>query len=251
MPVRLNEPVNPHCPRPTRAMVLAAGLGKRMRPLTETLPKPLVEVAGETLLDRLLDRLAAWNVESAVVNVHHLADQMRAHLAKRTAPKVEISDETDALLDTGGGVKRALPKLGTEPFFVLNSDVLWGDGPHPALSRLWGAFHPDDVDVVLLLQPTARAHGYDGHGDFLLSPDGVPERPGEGRIAPYVFAGAMLVHPRVYADVPEGAFSNNLIFDRAIAAGRLRGVAHDGAWYHVGTVEAIAATEKLLASSDE
>jgi len=250
LPVRLNDPVNPHCPRPTRAMVLAAGLGKRMRPLTETLPKPLVEVAGETLIDRLLDRLAGWNIDTAVVNVHHLADQMRAHLARRTAPKVEISDETDALLDTGGGVKRALPLLGDDPFFVLNSDVLWGDGPHAAMSRLWGAFDPDAVDVVLLLQPTARAHGYDGLGDFLLSPDGIPARRGEARIAPYVFAGVQLIHPRAFAGAPEGAFSNNLIFDRALAAGRLRGVAHDGAWYHVGTVEAIAATEKLLASSE-
>lgn len=250
MPVRLNESVNPLCPRPTRAMILAAGLGTRMLPLTETTPKPLVEVAGETLLDRLLDRLAAWNIADAVVNVHHLADAVRAHVAGRTCPKVTISDETDALLDTGGGVARALPLLGEDPFFVLNSDVLWGDGPQAALSRLWGAFDPAETDVVLLLQPTAWAHGYDGPGDFLLSPDGIPERRGEALIAPYVFAGVQLVHPRAYADVPEGAFSNNLIFDRALAAGRLRGVAHDGVWYHVGTVAAIAATEHLLTHSD-
>lgn len=248
MPIRLTDPENPRCPRPRRAMILGAGLGTRMQPITFETPKPLIPVLGETLIDRLLDRLAAWQVDDVVVNVHHLAEVMRAHLAKRSQPKVTISDETDALLDTGGGVRRALPHLGDDPFFVLNSDVIWGDGPHPTLARLWTAFDPAEVDIVLLLHPTARAHGYDGPGDFFLSPEGIPARRGEALIASHVFAGVQLVHPRVYADVPEGAFSNNLLFDRALAAGRLRAVAHEGAWYHVGTPAAIAETERLLTS---
>lgn len=246
MPVRLKEPTNPRCPRPHRAMILAAGLGVRMRPLTLATPKPLIQVAGETLLDRHLDRVADWGIDEAVVNIHHLGEQIAEHVKKRTRPRVTISDERDALLDTGGGVARALPLLGEDPFFVLNSDVIWGDGPHPTFSRLWAACEPESADIVLLLQPTAKAHGYDGPGDFSLDADSRPARRGEARIAPYVFAGVSLIHPRVFAAAPEGAFSLNRLFDAALAAGRLRGVAHDGAWYHVGTPEAIAATERLL-----
>lgn len=247
MSIRLKEPTNPRCPRPHHAMILAAGLGKRMRPLTLATPKPLIQVAGQTLLDRHLDRLAEWGVADAVVNIHHLGEQIAEHVKRRKAPRVAISDERDALLDTGGGVVRALPLLGEDPFLVLNSDVIWGDGPHPTFSRLWSAFDPAETDVVLLLLATAKAHGYDGPGDFLLDPVGRPVRRGEAEIAPYVFAGVSLIHPRAFAGAPAGAFSLNRVFDAALAAGRLRGVAHEGAWYHVGTPEAIAATERLLA----
>ncbi len=246
MPIRLKQPTNPACPRPHHAMILCAGLGMRMRPLTLATPKPLIQVAGETLLDRHLDRLAEWGVDDAVVNIHHLGEQIAEHVKKRAKPRVAVSDETDALLDTGGGVAHALPLLGADPFFVLNSDVIWGDGPHATFARLWEALDPAEADIVLLLQATAKAHGYDGPGDYALDADGRPVRRGEARIAPYVFAGVSLIHPRVFVDLPEGAFSLNLLFDRAAEAGRLRGLQHDGAWYHVGTPEAIPATERLI-----
>lgn len=246
MSVRMTAPGNPACPRPDHAMVLTAGFGTRMLPLTRHTPKPLIPVMGETLLDRILDRLGEWGVTHAVLNVHHLAAVIRDHVKDRTRPSIAISDETDAILDTGGGVYRALPLLGKTPFFVLNGDVLWGDGPTPALSRLWAAFDPAAVDMVVLLHPTAKAHGYEGRGDFFLDDADRPVRRGESLVAPYVYAGTQLVHPRIFADLPSGPFSFNLLFDRAIAAGRLGAVVHDGAWFHVGTPEAVIETERLL-----
>ncbi len=245
--VRLTNLENPKCPRPRRAMILTAGLGKRMMPLTATTPKPLIPVVGETMLDRLLDRLESWQIETAVLNVHHLPQMIRDHVADRTDPDIVISDETDALLETGGGVKRALPLLGADPFFVLNGDVLWGDGPQSTLSRMWHAFDPDDCDVLLLLHPVSRAYGYDGVGDFTLDAKGLPQRRGSAKVAPYVYAGVQLLHPRALDDMPEeGAFSLNMVYDRALAAGRLRALVHDGDWYHVGTPEAVTETERLL-----
>jgi MurNAc alpha-1-phosphate uridylyltransferase len=249
--VRMSEIVNPKCPRPTHAMVLTAGLGTRMMPLTQHTPKPLIPVLERSLLDRLLDRLDDWGIGTAVLNLHHLAPVRRDHVRKRARPNLVLSDESDALLDTGGGVNRALPLLGTEPFFVLNGDVLWGDGPQSTLSRLWAAFDPDRFDIVLLLHPTAKAHGYDGAGDFSLSPGGLPLRRGEAHVAPYVFAGVSILHPRVFSGVPGGAFSLNLLFDRALAKGRLGAVAHDGSWYHVGTPQAVVETERLLVKGSD
>lgn len=230
-----------------RAMVLAAGLGTRMRPITDHTPKPLIEVAGRTMLDRALDHLAAVGVAEAVVNIHHLPDVMRAHLAARGgAPRITVSDETDALLETGGGVRRALPLLGAGPVFVVNADIVWLDGADPALERLAAAWDGADMDALLLLQPTERAHGYAGAGDFFLDGQGVPERRGDRPAAPLVFAGVQILSPAVLADMPEGSWSLNRVYDRLLAAGRLRGLVHDGPWFHVGTPDAIAPTEALI-----
>lgn len=233
--------------RVARAMVLAAGLGLRLRPITLTTPKPLVRVGGVTMLDRVLDRLAEHGVELAVVNTHHLGDQIARHVAARRTPRIEISHE-DVLLDTGGGVAKALPLLGGTPFFVANSDLLWTDGTEPALKRLAASWDDARMDALLLLHPTARAYGYDGRGDFVADGDGRLARPARGASAPYLFAGVQLLHPRLFAGAPEGRFSLNLLFDRAAAAGRLFGIVHTGGWYHVGTPDSLAGVEAALAA---
>jgi len=231
---------------PDRAMVLAAGLGTRMRPISDTLPKPLVELGGRTLLDHAIDRLAEIGVEHVVVNLHYKADLVAAHLAQRGAPRIELSREAE-LLETGGGVMQALPLLG-DAFFVVNSDVWWLDGPHHALLRLAAAFDPAEVDAVLLLQRTVSAIGYDGLGDYLLDPNGVPRRRSEREIAPFIFTGIQLLHRRLFDAAPAGRFSLNLLYDRAEQAGRLRGVVHDGEWFHIGTPEGLEATRARLES---
>ena len=233
--------------RVARAMVLAAGLGLRLRPLTLTMPKPLVRVGGTTMLDRVLDRLAEYGVELAVVNTHHLGEQIARHVAARRAPRIVLSHE-DELLDTGGGVKKALPLLGDAPFFVVNSDLLWTDGAEPALGRLARAWDDARMDTLLLLQPTARAYGYDGRGDFFMAEDGGLRLCRAGETAPYLFAGVQIVHPRLFRDAPDGKFSLNLLFDRAAAARRLFGLAHLGGWYHVGTPDSLAGVEAALAA---
>jgi MurNAc alpha-1-phosphate uridylyltransferase len=233
--------------RVARAMVLAAGLGLRLRPLTLTTPKPLVRVGGTTMLDRVLDRLAEHGVELAVVNTHHLGEQIARHVAARRAPRIVLSHEEE-LLDTGGGVKKALPLLGDAPFFVVNSDLLWTDGAEPALGRLARAWDDARMDTLLLLQPTARAYGYDGRGDFFMAEDGGLRRCRAGETAPYLFAGVQIVHPRLFRDAPDGKFSLNLLFDRAAAARRLFGLAHLGGWYHVGTPDSLAGVEAALAA---
>lgn len=223
----------------SRAMVLAAGLGLRMRPLTLTRPKPLIEVGGRSMLDHVLDRLATAGIEEAVVNAHHLAAQIEAHLqARQGNPRTRLSLENE-LLETGGGVKRALPMLGGDPFFVVNADILWLDGPTPALQRLKEAWNPARMDALLLLTPTVAAVGYDGRGDFHMDPFGRLTRRSADDVAPFVFSGVHVTRPELFADTPDGAFSNNLIWNRAEAAGRLYGLRHDGAWFHVGTPEAI------------
>lgn len=225
---------------PTHAMVLAAGLGQRMRPITDTLPKPLVQIGGKAMLDHALDRLAEAGVERAVVNVHHLASQIERHLAGRSRPAIAISDERDALLETGGGVTRALPLLGAEPFFHLNSDSLWLDGPRPALASMAGAWEPARMDMLLLLADRARSLGYDGRGDFRMDGDGRLIRRATGEDAAHVFAGVAIIKPELFAGAPAGPWSLNRLFDRLIAEGRLHGLALDGEWLHVGTPEAIA-----------
>lgn len=235
--------------RPKRAMVLAAGIGKRMRPLTATVPKPLIEVAGRALIDHSLDRLERANVETTVVNIHYLADLVRAHVSRRKRPQVVISDERAALLDTGGGIAKALPLLGTDPFYLLNSDSFWIEGARPNLDWLAAGWDDTTMDGLLLLAPTVRAVGYSGRGDFRLGPTGRLARRGEREVVPFAYAGVAILHPRLFAGCPEGAFSLNRLFDRAIEAERLYGVRMDGLWLHVGTPDAIAAAEMTIADS--
>jgi N-acetyl-alpha-D-muramate 1-phosphate uridylyltransferase len=227
-------------------MVLAAGLGTRLRPITDTIPKPLVEINGRSLIDHALDRLALAGVEHVVVNVHYKAAMIAQHLARRDHPQIEFSEEAE-LLDTGGGVARALALLG-EAFFVVNSDVFWLDGREAALLRLAGAFDPEAMDAILLLQRTATAVGYEGSGDYFLDVTGSSRRRGEAEAAPYLFAGIQLLHRRLFDETPNGAFSLVWLFDRAEAAGRLSAIVHDGDWYHVGTPEGLTLTRKRLAS---
>ncbi|MDF3072415.1 MAG: Nucleotidyl transferase [Alphaproteobacteria bacterium] len=232
-------------PLPKRAMVLAAGLGQRMRPLSDSKPKALIEVAGRSLLDRALDRLQEAGVGECVVNVHHLAPLMERHLAERRAPVIKLSHES-VLLETGGGVKQALPLLGEEPFFVANCDALWLDGPRPMLKRLARAFDPARMDALLLLHPMVSAHGFDGAGDYFMTADGALRRRRKETIAPFVYAGAQILTPALFKTAPEGPFSLRLLYDQAEENGRLFGMRHDGEWYHVGTPEAVSATEALL-----
>lgn len=235
--------------RPKRAMVLAAGIGKRMRPLTATVPKPLIEVAGRSLIDHSFDRLERAEVETAVVNVHYLADLVRAHVSRRKRPQVVVSDERAKLLDTGGGVAKALPLLGPAPFYHLNSDSFWIEGARPNLDWLAAGWDDATMDALLLVSPTVRAIGYSGRGDFRLDPAGRLARRGEREVVPFVYAGAAILHPRLFEGCPEGPFSLNRLFDRAIEAGRLFGVRMDGLWLHVGTPEAIAEAEMSIADS--
>lgn len=230
----------------TTAMVLAAGLGTRMRPLTDTLPKPLVPLKGKPLIDHVLDRLAAGGISRAVVNVHHFADRIEAHLAGRTRPAIAISDERGELLDTGGGVVKALPLLGRAPFLIHNSDSVWIEGVGSNIARLIAAFDPDRMDSLMLLALGATSLGYDGHGDFVMASDGMLERRGERREAPFAFTGVSIAHPRLFADAPKGRFSLNVLWDRAIQRQRLFGLRLDGVWMHVGTPQAIEDAERWI-----
>jgi MurNAc alpha-1-phosphate uridylyltransferase len=229
-----------------RAMVLAAGLGLRMRPLTENTPKPLIRVAGKPLIDRSIERLRAAKVETVVVNVHHLAGQMERWAAGVREPRIVISDEREELLDTGGGVVKALPLLGSGPFFVLNSDSFWLDGAAPALEKMRRAWSDRRMDCLLLLSPTASAVGYGGPGDFHMDGERRLARRGSDGVAPFVFTGCYLASPRLFHDAPAGPFSTNLLWDRAIAQSRLHGLAHDGLWLHVGSPDAIGLAERAL-----
>src|SRR5580704_30518 len=231
---------------PKSAMVLAAGLGTRLRPVTDHLPKPLVEIAGHCLLDHALDRLEAAGVERAVVNLHYKGDMIAARIAGRVRPRIELSREK-TLLETGGGVKRALLLLD-EYFYVVNSDILWLDGLGPALNRLALAFEPEKLDAVLLMQSTVRAVGYDGIGDYFLDPLGQPRRRGEREVAPYIFAGVQILHRRLFAGIEDEVFSLKRLFDRAEDAGRLGAIIHDAEWFHIGTPEGLEATRARLAS---
>jgi MurNAc alpha-1-phosphate uridylyltransferase len=228
-------------------MVLAAGLGRRMRPVTATKPKPLVEVGGRALIDHALDRLAAAGVELAVVNVHYMADRLIDHISGRRMPPVKISDERERLLETGGGVVKALPLLGEDPFFLLNSDSFWVEGPKPNLRTLADAWNSDQMDALLMLAPTVAAIGYDGPGDFFMDAAGrLTPRP-EHDVAPFVYTGVAMVNPSaMFADAPQGPFSLNLLIDRISEAGRLFGIRMDGMWFHVGTPAAIDEAERAL-----
>ncbi|MET0269852.1 MAG: nucleotidyltransferase family protein [Sphingomonas sp.] len=232
------------------AMVLAAGLGTRMRPLTATRPKPLIQVAGQPLLDHVFDRLRASGIRRAVVNVHYLADAVEAHLRHRvTGLEILVSDERRELLETGGGVTKALPLIAAETFLVANSDNLWIDGPTDAIRLLAQRWDEDARAALLLLVPLARANCHRGRGDFHMDATGKLSRRKPDRVAPFVFTGVQLVSRRLFADAPEGPFSTNLLWNRAIAAGRAYGLAHQGLWFDVGSPPAIGATEAMLAEA--
>lgn len=240
---------NPDVPVPETAMVMAAGLGKRMRPLTATRPKPLVTVAGKTLLDHTIDHLRDAGVKRAVVNVHYLADQIEAHLkARATDLEVVISDERAQLMETGGGLVQARKLIGDKPFLCVNSDNLWIDGPIDAIHALAAGWDDAVMDALLLLVPLARANCHSGKGDFRLDPHGrITERRKPGRLAPFVYIGVAILSPRILRDWPEGPFSTNLFFTRALEAGRLWGVVHQGMWFDVGTPAAVGEAEAVLA----
>ncbi|HEY0414492.1 MAG TPA: nucleotidyltransferase family protein [Allosphingosinicella sp.] len=235
---------------PEVAMVLAAGLGKRMRPLTATRPKPLVEVAGKPLIDHCLDRLRAAGVRKAVVNVHYLADSLEAHLSNRVENiEIVVSDERARLLETGGGLLRALPLIDSDPFIAVNSDNLWIDGPVDSLRLLASAWDEARMDALLLLVPQARAHCHAGQGDFHMSAAGALRRRKPGGVAPFVYTGIQIVSKRLLAGaLPEGPFSTNLLWDRAIAEGRLFGAVHQGLWFDIGAPGNIRKAEEILAT---
>ena len=228
------------------AMVLAAGLGKRMRPLTASQPKPMVRVAGKPLIDHALDRLAEAGIARAIVNVHYMADALEAHVRERKSPEILISDERELLLETGGGMIAAQDRL-PDPFFCLNSDNLWLDGPKNAFAELSAAWDPDAMDALLLLVPHKSAANFKGKGDFHMDARGRISRRRSGRIAPYIFTGIQLVAKRLLRDAPEGPFSTNVLWSRAIEEERLYGVAFTGRWFEVGTPQAIRPTELALA----
>ncbi|MDP5103441.1 MAG: nucleotidyltransferase family protein [Erythrobacter sp.] len=227
------------------AMILAAGLGKRMRPLTASQPKPLVRVAGKALIDHALDRLGEAGIARAVVNVHYLADALEAHVLARSAPKVTVSDERALLLETGGGMAKALPDL-PDPFFALNADNIWLDGPKSAFNDLSRRWNSAAMDALLLVVPHARAINFNGPGDFHMDPLGKLSRRRDGRIAPFIYTGIQLVSHRLMRDAPEGAFSTNLLWNRAMEEGRLFGISFTGLWFEVGTPQAIRPTEEAL-----
>jgi MurNAc alpha-1-phosphate uridylyltransferase len=229
------------------AMVMGAGLGKRMRPLTATRPKPLVRVAGKALIDHSLDRIEAAGVPHVVVNVHYLADALEAHLAAQKRNfTIAISDERDQLLETGGGMIKALPLLRGDPILIVNSDNIWTDGPQDSILNLARHWDGQRMDALLLLIRQSGATGHDGRGDFHMDPAGRLSRRKPGRVAPFVYTGVQLVSRRLLEDAPEGAFSTNILWDRAIAAGRLYGLSHMGQWFDVGSPTSIAPTEAAL-----
>ena len=234
---------------PRRAMVLAAGLGTRMRPFNGQIPKPLVAVGGKALIDYALDRLADAGVERAVVNVHHLADEIERHLTSRQRPRIVVSDERAELLGTAGGVVKALPELGEAPFFHINSDTIWIDGVKPNLMRLAAAFEPARMDALLLVAPTTSSIGYNGRGDYSMLPDGALRKRRELQVVPFVYAGAAIMSPSLFADVPKGDFSLTKMFDRANEQERLFGLRLDGVWMHVGTPDAVHAAEEAFLAS--
>ncbi len=237
---------NVEAPVPRTAMVMAAGLGKRMRPLTATRPKPLVELAGKPMIDHVFERLKAAGVEKAVVNVHYLADAMEGHLATIDGLEIAVSDEREQLLETGGGLVKALPDIDADPFLSCNSDNFWIDGPSDTLKLLARHWDDEKMDALLLLVPHARAHGYGYRGDFHMDRNGRLSRRGMSKVAPYVFTGIQMLSKRLITDTPDGPFSTNILWDRAIEAGRCYGTVHQGLWFDVGRPQSIKDTEAAL-----
>jgi len=231
---------------PTHAMVMAAGLGKRMLPLTEDIPKPMVKVAGRPLIDHVLDRLSSAGVADVVLNLHYKGDVLKDYLEGRDSPTIVYSDETNELLDTGGGVKKALPLLGDAPFFTHNSDSLWIEGMSDNLRRMGEMWDEDKMDALMLLAPLASCTGFDGRGDFTMDGIGRLRRRKERTVAPFVWTGVQIIRPEMFEDTPEGPFSTNLIWDRAIENDRLYGIRLDGRWMHVGSPAGIDEAEAVL-----
>ena len=234
---------------PKTAMVLAAGFGERMRPLTDKKPKPLVEVAGKPLIEHVLDKLADAGIETAVVNVHYLADMIEKRLASRKKPRIVFSDERKLLLNTGGGIVKALPQLGAAPFYLINSDSIWIDGVRGNLARLAENFDPASMDALLLLAPATDSIGYSGRGDFAMASDGRLRARTEREVVPFVYAGVAILSPALFKGAPAGAFSLTTLFDRASEAERLFGLRLEGVWMHVGTPDAIALAEDAILES--
>lgn len=234
---------------PKKAIILSAGLGTRMRPLTDNLPKPLVDVAGKPLIDWSIQLLAEAGLEEIIVNTHYLAEKLEAHLATIQTPTIRISHE-ETLLETGGGIKKALPLLGDEPFFAFNSDTIALHGAASYLWRLARRWNPDEMDALLLLTPTSTASGYKGQGDFMLGGTGEIRRRKSHETAPFVFSGVQLLHPRYFEGAPEGAFSMNVLYNRGVhengVLDRVRGIAHDGLWLHVGDPQGKEAADRIL-----
>lgn len=228
-------------------MIMAAGLGTRMRPLTLDRPKPLVEVHGKALIDHAIDRLVQAGVTMIVVNVHYRAEMVKAHLARRHDVEIRISEENEMLMGTGGGIVKALPHFGDQPFFVHNSDSVWVEGIGHALERMKALWNPDEMDALLLLASMVTALGFEGSGDFLLDAEGRVARVPEQRLSPFAYPGVQIVHPRIFDNAPEGEFSMNLLWDGAIERGRLYGIRLDGVWIYVGTPEAVKEAEAFLA----
>ncbi len=241
-------PDKPNHEKPTQithGMVLAAGLGERMRPLTDSTPKPLLEVHGQSLLDRALDRLEDAGVTNAVVNAHYLADMIRDHLAGRASPDIALSHEQERL-ETGGGIKKALPLLGNGPFYAVNGDALWLNGPTDALCRMSEIWDDRSMDALLLLHSTVNAYGYSGRGDFLCEPDGRLSRRPEQEVTPFLFTGIQILHSRLFDRSPEGVYSLNVLYDQAIENDRLFGIVHDGEWFHIGTPKELSDAESYM-----
>jgi MurNAc alpha-1-phosphate uridylyltransferase len=233
--------------RPKTAMVLAAGMATRLRPVSQSRPKALVEVAGKTLLDHALDRLAGVGVERAVVNTHYLGEQIERHLAARKSPAIRISHEQD-ILDTGGGIAKALPLLGPYPFYAINAKIIWRGGREEALRRLAAAWDEARMDALLLLQPTVSAVGYEGMGDLAMDQSGRVRFREPQEVAPFVYASIQILHPRLFAGAPQGAFPLRPLWEQAAASGRLFGLRHDGEWYHIATPQGLAEAEARLGS---
>ena len=228
------------------AIVLSAGFGKRMLPLTRSLPKPLIEVNGQTLIDYAINHLEVGGIQKVVVNLHYLGKKIERHLSKRRGVKIYFSWEKDFPLETGGGVKNALPFLGERPFWVVNSDSIWLNGPYDMMLRMGSIWDEEKMDVLVLLHSTVESYGYDGKGDFFLSPDGKVRRREESEVSPWLFTGVQIIHPRVFKRSGNGAFSLNQIYDNAMRDSKIFGIVHDGEWFHVGSPDGHAKAEKYM-----
>ncbi len=228
------------------AIVLAAGFGTRMYPYTKELPKPLIKVNGQPLIDYAINHLEHGGVKKVIVNLHYLGTQIERHLSARKGLDIFFSWETGIPLETGGGVKNALPILGEKPFWVVNSDSIWLNGPFDMMARMISIWDENQMDVLVLLHSTVESYGYNGVGDFILDPDGKARRPDENEVSPWLFTGIQIIHPRAFKGAPDGPFSLNKIYDSAISGGRLFGIVHDGEWFHIGCPDGYAKAEKYM-----